>query len=186
MSAGLRSFRGAAGRLGPGAAALSGSGTIHPAGHRIVHAPALALAAPAVLHAQGVISRRGVVHLNAPGTLAAAGDIPTAGFAHLHAPGVLYATAFTEFGEATWSASATLTASSVAGPDLDALWSAYLAAKFFADRQLANYKMMRQAGGTDGSAGFLYAKAYDAERDADLAYQAFQDAQRRVYAGAPG
>jgi hypothetical protein len=115
-----------------------------------------------------------------------AGDIPIQGAASLHAPGVLYATAFTRFGQAALSGEPALLTSATAGPDLEALWAAYLAAKYVADQKLSNYKMMRQAGGTDGSAGFLYAQAYDAERDADLAYAAFQAGQRRVYAGAPG
>jgi hypothetical protein len=46
--------------------------------------------------------------------------------------------------------------------------------------------MVRQAAGTDGTAGFVFGKAYDAERAADDAYAAFQAAQRRVFAGVTG
>jgi hypothetical protein len=66
------------------------------------------------------------------------------------------------------------------------LWAAYQAARHLENRAFENWRMMRQAGGTDGTAGFLYAKAYEAERRADLAYKAFQAAQRRVFAGVTG
>ncbi|MCW2929966.1 MAG: hypothetical protein JWM19_928 [Actinomycetia bacterium] len=79
-----------------------------------------------------------------------------------------------------------LVASATAGPDLDALWAAYLALSALARKAEYSYGMMRQAGGTDGSAGFLYGKAYEAQQAADQAYEAWRAAQRRAYSGARG
>lgn len=69
---------------------------------------------------------------------------------------------------------------------MNGLWTAYQQAQLFANSQFANWRMMRQAGGTDGTAGFLYGKAYEADRAADEAYAAFQAAQRLAYPGVTG
>jgi hypothetical protein len=87
---------------------------------------------------------------------------------------------------AALSASAALTGSGSAGPDLPALWEAYTLAAQKATAKRQQWHMMRQAGGTDGTAGFLYGQAYEAERQEEMAYQAYQAAQRRARPGVTG
>lgn len=89
-------------------------------------------------------------------------------------------------GTATLSAQALLAATALPGPDLSALWAAYQAAALAASKARESWHMMRQAGGTDGTAGFLYQKAYIAERAEEEAYEAFLAAQRIVFPGARG
>jgi hypothetical protein len=118
--------------------------------------------------------------------MSGAGVIPQLGQAVFSARPVLFASAFNRLGAASLAGEALLAVSATAGPDLDALWATYQRKKLYASRQWENWHMMRPAGGTDGSAGFLYGKAYEAERQADLAYEAFQAAQKRVFAGVTG
>lgn len=89
-------------------------------------------------------------------------------------------------GVARIGAAASLAAAATAAPDLGGLWAVYQQAVLAAGRARDNWRMMRQAGGADGSAGFLYGRAYEAERAADEAYEAFLAAQRRVFDGASG
>lgn len=89
-------------------------------------------------------------------------------------------------GTAALMAQALLTATANPGPDLNALWAAYQAAALAASKARESWHMMRQAGGTDGTAGFLYQKAYIAERAEEEAYEAFLAAQRIVFPGARG
>lgn len=87
---------------------------------------------------------------------------------------------------ATLGAQALLVATALPGPDLNALWAAYQAAALKASKARDAWHMMRQAGGTDGTAGFLYQAAYIAEHAEEAAYEAFLAAQRIVFPGARG
>jgi hypothetical protein len=93
---------------------------------------------------------------------------------------------FLRHGTSSLAAQGALTVTGSAAPDLDALWAAYQQAALYAQSQWSGYRMMRIASTADGTAGFIYGKAYEAERAADAAYAAFQAAQRRVYAGVTG
>jgi hypothetical protein len=187
------------------AASLHAPGTLTPAGKLTVHSSFTATApgsltaaarktsvahgsfsASAVLTARALLTRPGAAHLAAPGAVTGLAVVTRHGQGALTASPVLFASAFNRLGTAALSSGTLLAVSATAGPDLPALWAAYMTAKTFAASQWANWHMMHQAGGTDGSAGFLYGKAYEAERQADLAYEAFQAAQKRVFAGVTG
>lgn len=189
----------------PGSAALTAPGTVSAPGlvtekaafagsaHGTLGAAAVrtavargALAASAALTAHGTIARPGTAYFTAAPVVTAAGVIPQRGTAALGAHPVLFASAFNRLGTASLSSTAALSCSATAGPDLEALWAAYQKARLAENRAFEIWRMMHQAGGTDGTAGFLYAKAYEAERQADLAYKAFQAAQRRVFTGVTG
>lgn len=64
---------------------------------------------------------------------------------------------------------------------LDDLWAIYVAAQQVAVAKAEQWRMMRQAGGTDGSAGFLYGQAYEAEAAADKAYENWRVAQLQAF-----
>lgn len=68
----------------------------------------------------------------------------------------------------------------------DALWDAYLAAQQRSCAAWEQWHMMRQAGGTDGSAGFLFGQAYEAQAVTDSAYAAYLTAKRADFPGATG
>jgi hypothetical protein len=89
-------------------------------------------------------------------------------------------------GSAALSAPALVLCAASAGPNLEALWEAYQAAAAVAAARRQQWRMMRQAGGTDGTAGFLYGQAYEAEHQEETAYQAFLDAQQAARPGAAG
>jgi hypothetical protein len=91
-----------------------------------------------------------------------------------------------ESGAVAFSAEPTLAVGAVAGPDLEALWAAYQRAALTASSKWEQWRMMRQAGGTDGSAGFLYGQAYEAENAKDIAYAACLAARKRAFPGAGG
>lgn len=63
----------------------------------------------------------------------------------------------------------------------DGLWAIYAAAQQVAVAKAEQWRMMRQAGGTDGSAGFLYGQAYEAEQAADKAYEDWRKAQLQAF-----
>jgi hypothetical protein len=87
---------------------------------------------------------------------------------------------------ASLSGSAALSATGTAGPDPAALWEVYqqltAAAQVAGDRWCAQ----RQAGGSGLTSGLLYGAAYEAERQASLAYNAFLAAQRAAKPGSSG
>lgn len=80
----------------------------------------------------------------------------------------------------------TLEAFAVGGPDLDALWAAYLAAAARAATLRSNWRLIRSVAATDGTAGALYAQLYEAEQAADAAHAAWQAAYRIRYPAPPG
>lgn len=68
----------------------------------------------------------------------------------------------------------------------DDLWVIYLALKEVAIRMRQNWHMMRQAGGTDGTSGFLFGSFYEADQAADQAYENWRAAQGEAFPGARG
>lgn len=91
----------------------------------------------------------------------------------------------TQAGSAILQAPSVLAVGATAGPDLGALWAAYLAAAFqLAD--LENYWRMAAPGmRTDGTAGRFYAQLYTAQQAKDNAYTAWDVARRRIVGEAP-
>lgn len=79
-----------------------------------------------------------------------------------------------------------LTANPVLALDPQDAWRAYLLAYAKAQAAGYNWRMMRTAGGTDGTAGFLYGQFYNLDRQADLAYEAYLTAQKAAYPGTTG
>lgn len=145
-----------------------------------------ALSAPGILTVPGIVTRPGAAHLAASPSLLAAGSLAQAGQAHLAAAPVLSASGSKmAVGTAALAAGAMLTVTAIA-PDLSPLWDAYLAATEVLATATATWRMMRQAGGTDGTAGFLYQKVYEADRAADAAYSAWLAANARAFPGASG
>lgn len=61
------------------------------------------------------------------------------------------------------------------------LWNAYAAADAKAVAAREQWHLMRQAGGTDGTAGFLYGKYYEAQHAAEAAWEAWAKAQNAAY-----
>lgn len=151
---------------------LSASPALTVAGTRSVVA-GVALTSPGILTVTG--SRLAVAHaaLTAPGTLAASGSV--SGIATVNGTAALRA-----------SPALAATTLSDAQEQLDDLWAVYVAAKAVAIQARQNWEMMRQAGGTDGTAGFLFADFYDADQAADVAYDNWRKFQQVVYPGARG
>lgn len=147
------------------------------------------LAATSSLSSQAVIARTGHGVLAAHAVMSVTGTAPRTAASHLTAAASLAATGSKTSSVvpvAALGASSRLAAVATAGPDLDALWASYLALSEKARMAEYSYGMMRQAGGTDGSAGFLYGKAYEAQRAADQSYEDWRAARQRVYPGARG
>ena len=138
---------------------------------RVTERAAAALAAPAALHAAATVTRGGQAHLQASPVMAASGSVTTPA----SVPGA-----------AALLALPSVSVSASSGPPGPDLWGAYLAAFGVASAKWASWRMMRQAGGTDGTAGFLFGEAYKAQSAADEAYEAWRLAQRLAYPGATG
>ena len=79
-----------------------------------------------------------------------------------------------------------LSAAATAGPDPAALWAVYQRLFGLAETAAVKWNRQRQAGGSGAMAGELYGAAYEAERQAALAYKAFLDAQRAARPGVSG
>jgi hypothetical protein len=79
-----------------------------------------------------------------------------------------------------------LSAAATAGPDPAALWGVYQELYAVAETAAGKWNRQRQAGGSGLTAGQLYGAAYEAERQAGLAYNAFLAAQRAARPGASG
>jgi hypothetical protein len=163
------------------AAPLSGSGTLSaapPAGTAVLSGSGTMGAAPRLPEA-GPLSGSGALApspalsarspLSGAGTLSAAPLATVRGAASLTAPGTLAAVA-----------------SGVTVVSAASLWTAFTAASEAAGEAWAEYRMMRQAGGTDGTAGFLYGAAYRAQQAADQAYEAWRRGQAATFPGATG
>lgn len=130
------------------------------------------------------IAHPGVAALSGTGSLASAGTRAVNALAPLSGAGALTANGgkFVT-GAAALSAAPAVTVNASVQTDL---WAAYLKARYYADAKWLNWRMMRQAGGTDGTAGFLYGTAYEAENAADAAYAAWQAGQRVLHPGVTG
>jgi hypothetical protein len=85
---------------------------------------------------------------------------------------------------AALSAAGLLTAG--ADPGLESLWDAYSRAAICAADTWASWRMMRAISATDGTAGFLYGKAYAAQQVADAAHLAYTAAQKAAFPGVRG
>lgn len=85
-----------------------------------------------------------------------------------------------DFASAALSAGPRMLALASEGPDPARLWVLYTQATLAAANAWETWRMMRQAGGTDGSAGMLYGKAYQLQNAADAAYTAYLQAQAAV------
>lgn len=64
---------------------------------------------------------------------------------------------------------------------LPALWAAYQVLRDSASQLWERWRMMKHIARTDGTAGFLYGQAYEAEHAADQAYEAYLAAKRDRY-----
>ena len=84
------------------------------------------------------------------------------------------------------SAASSLSADASAAPDPEALWEAYPAARLAAAGDWRSWRMMRGVAATDGTAGFLYGSAYEAEQAADAAYAAWLAASKKAAPGVTG
>jgi hypothetical protein len=87
---------------------------------------------------------------------------------------------------AALAGSASLSAAAVAGPDPAALWDVYQRLYAIAETAAGKWNRQRQAGGSGATAGQLYGAAYEAERQAALAYNAYLAAKRSARPGASG
>jgi hypothetical protein len=87
---------------------------------------------------------------------------------------------------AALAASPSMSAAATAGPDPAALWDAYQRLYAVAEAAAGKWDRQRQAGGSGAMAGQLYAAAYEAERQAALAYDAYLAARRALLPGASG
>jgi hypothetical protein len=146
------------------------------------------LAASPSLTAPGIRGLAGTAHLAASPALTATGQRLSAGQAHLAAASLLTAAGRqTALAHAALAARASLQAyMPPAGVDLSPLWNAYLAAQAAAHSAWQVLHMNRQAGGSDGTAGFMFSAAYQAQAAADAAYEAWQAAQQQAFPGARG
>jgi hypothetical protein len=79
-----------------------------------------------------------------------------------------------------------LTAAATAGPDPAALWIVCQRLTAAAERAGQKWNAQRQAGGSGAMAGLLYSAAYEAERQASVAYRAYLAALRASRPGASG
>jgi hypothetical protein len=172
-----------------GAAALSAPGAMSAAARQVSGGSAHLASAPA-LTASGARSARGQGALTAAAALAAAARVARNGSASLAAVPTLAASgvvpAATASGQAALAAAGQLTAAATVGVSLGALWVAYQQAQQKSSAAWDQWHMMRQAGGTDGSAGFLFGQAYEAQRAAEAAYEAWKAAQRAAVPGVTG
>jgi hypothetical protein len=82
--------------------------------------------------------------------------------------------------------SPSLAAAATAGPDPAAMWAEYQRLHAVAETASAKWNRQRQAGGSGAMAGELYGAAYEAERQAGLAYIAYLAAQMAARPGASG
>jgi hypothetical protein len=181
-------------------AAMTGAAQLSATAHDIAPGHA-ALGAPAALAAPSRITVLAAVHLTALGSLAAPGSVLRLAQARLSAAPVLSA----RLGGAALAASGSLHAvgavtvraqaplgalpsllAEPAGSSTGALWTSYLAAQQKSHAAWEQWHMMRQAGGTDGSAGFLFGDAYEAQRAAEAAYEAWRAAQAAAHPGVTG
>jgi hypothetical protein len=101
-------------------------------------------------------------------------------------PLVIAHSVLTAHGASALSAGALLTAIMDQRVNPEDLWKAYLAAAKESAAAWEQWRMMRQAGGTDGSAGFLFGQAYEAQRTAEAAYEAWRVAQAAARPGVTG
>lgn len=165
-----------------GSASLAAPGALTAAGSRLILAVAH-LAAAASLGAQGMVTAVAQAHLSASPAVTAkpVGDAPLA------ASPLLIVTALeTAHGASALSAAAVMAVSALPGANTEALWNAYLAAYGIASQKWQQWRMMRQAGGTDGTAGFLFGQAYEAQAAAELAYEAWRLARQQAFPGVTG
>jgi hypothetical protein len=89
-------------------------------------------------------------------------------------------------GSATLAAFSVMAAAATAGPDLDALWAAYQAAKTAADRATENWEEhMRTLGGHSWASGGQFGIAYELQYAAGQAYEAWQAAWQQVNQAPP-
>lgn len=87
---------------------------------------------------------------------------------------------------AALAGSPALSAAATAGPDPAALWIVCQELTAVAEKAGQKWNMQRQAGGSGAMAGLLYGAAYEAERQASIAYKAYLAALRAVRPGASG
>lgn len=143
------------------APALAGAAMVTEAAHAL-------LSAASAASAQGLIIRAGAARLSA---LASA--VPSARVIRV--------------AMAALGASPSLLASPAGGSARpDALWTAYQAAQLKSGAAWEQWRMMRQAGGTDGTSGFLFGLAYEAQQAAEAAYEAWRRAWSAEFPGATG
>jgi len=181
------------------APALNASGTRALTGHAsLLAAPALTapgtrgvpghvslLAAPA-LTAPGIRGVPGQAHLLAAPGLAAPAVLSRLAQAALAAlPGLTATGAREPAVSVSLSAQARVVAYATAGPDLQALWAAYQAAQLEAHSSWALCHEAREAGGSISS-GLLFSAAYQTQNTADMAYAAWQAADRAAFPGSRG
>lgn len=167
-------------------AALAGSAVLHAVAHCTMPASAH-LAASGALGAHGTIGRAGRSALAASPALASSAILTRHGGVLLAGTPALGAGAHcTAVARASLGSAAVLAVNATAGISLPVLWADYQAARQRAAQAWANWRMMRSVAATDGTAGFIYGQAYEAEQAADAAYAAYIAAQERVYPGARG
>lgn len=87
---------------------------------------------------------------------------------------------------AALAGSPSLSAAATAGPDPAALWDVYQRLHAVAEAASSKWCRQRQAGGSGAMAGGLYGAAYEAERQAGLAYNAYLAAKMAARPGASG
>lgn len=175
-----------AGGTESGASALAAAAALAATAHRTVFTSAL-LAASAALGASGTVGRVGRSALAASPVLASSALLTRHGAALLAGTPALGAGAHcTAVARASLGSAAVLAVDATAGISLPVLWAEYQAARQHAAQAWANWRMMRSVAATDGTAGFIYGQAYEAEQAADAAYAAYIAAQERVYPGARG
>lgn len=185
-----------------GAAALAAPGALTSSAFLGRRATA-ALSATATVTAGAFIGRRAVVALPAAASLTTSAFIGRKAAAALPAtPAIAVSASIARRGAVALTAAPAMAASASAGRSAAALlsalpvlsvkftaedqWNSYLAAFGVASVKWANWRMMRQAGGTDGTAGFLFGQAYEAQAVADQAYEAWRLAQQQAFPGRRG
>ena len=88
-------------------------------------------------------------------------------------------------GAATLNAGSVLSTAATAGPDLAALWAAYLAAAANSAKLVDYWRQLHSSSRTDGTVGQIYAQLYVADQAKDAAYKAWEIAWRRINSQAP-
>lgn len=73
-----------------------------------------------------------------------------------------------------------------ASTTLDDLWAAYISASEAAQAAWQVVRMTRAAGGTDGTAGFSFGRAYQLQTAVEAAYETWRLAQARAFSGVRG